>query len=197
MHAEPSAKGRSAPAAIVAGRAALARPATLIRAGIADAEVEELAAGPAPAIERWDSPDGPYYTLTPLGAEIAGVSIDERVEGVPVWVEQGKESESVRLRGRPGERQLARPDLVRAPASAPDPEDEAIVRECAELIARFEADPGAPGAMELIRRAESIVEGVTEAMQARYLWDEASGLPRLIRGRLVPRDVRMGPGKVG
>lgn len=66
------------------------------------------------------------------------------------------------------------------------PEEEALANEAARLLALFEADPA--NNLDSFRLAELIVEGLGAEVRRRWLWDEATDLPRLVFGRLVPRE---------
>lgn len=169
-------------------------------------------------VERWTLPiawGGRAYTLSSRGAAFLGVAIVERwgyertrerrigPDGVaattwlrvfseePVWRPPFEADRSIRL---PRFVQLGDP-LLPTPipdASAPDPAAEARVAEAGLLIRAFEqsCESGRPD-VELLRRAEGIVAGIGAAIRDAYVFDVETGLPRILMGRLVPRDKRM------
>lgn len=158
---------------------------------------------------------GRSYTLSAIGADYRGVTLAERwayrrtperiitAQGTRtvwkriafeelVWARPCEAERPVYL---PRYEQLGLPLLPERPiedARQGDPAQDALVAEAAQLIRLFQesceagqADP------DLLRRAESICEGVSEAMRAAYVFDEATGLPRVVLGKLVPRDARI------
>lgn len=171
-------------------------------------------------VERWALPrewGGRAYTLSSRGAAFLGVAIVERwgyertrerrigPDGVavtawvrtyseePVWRPPFEVDRPIRL---PRFVQLGDP-LLPTPipdTGAPDPAAEARVAEAGLLVRAFEQSccEGRPD-VELLRRAESIVAGISDAMRSVYVFDEETNLPRILMGRLVPRDRRMRP----
>lgn len=163
-------------------------------------------------LEPWERPGFPRaWTLTPLGSARLGKQL---IEG---WSHRRIQREHFAGDRKPPKRQWIRDryedprwgpwrdtehdrrpshqprdgtvslGMLDVPDDRPSPEAEARVAECAKLIEEF----GRTGDMALLRRAESIVEGVTAEARKRWLWDEASDLPQLVMGRPVPRDQRM------
>lgn len=152
-------------------------------------------------VERWTPHPGvACWTLTAWGADALRLVLVEDAAGEPRWAKPGDEprhAHPARWALRDDPRWIGMLDAGLAEdRRGTDPGAEAIVNECAELIREFEAlvetDPDR--ALASLRRAESIVEGVSGVVRARWLWDEVEGRPRLVMGRLVPRDGRMGGG---
>lgn len=150
-------------------------------------------------VERWEPhPDMVSWCLTAWGADALGLVLIEDLAGEPRWANAGDVPRAEYLprwggRGEPRWAELVRAELLQD-LDGPGPLENAIVSECSELVQQFEAlaesDP--ERALESLRRAETIFEGVSEVVRARWLWDADADRPKLVMGRLVPRDDRMG-----
>ena len=131
---------------------------------------------------------------------------EEQRDGEPCWVdwvpEEDRPPRPIRAYGPSGQRSLPRPDLIPAPREL-DPADAIWAQEYQGLMGRSDAlwrtDPAQ--ARELLERAESIVPGTVQRMQASYLWDPITDRPLVVTlggvSHLIPRDRRLAKGRVG
>lgn len=154
-------------------------------------------------VEPWDRPGLPRaWTLTPIGAERLGVGVRDRwahrrTQRQGQWIRDHHEEpcwgpllpveHDDRPSRQPRDGALGLGSLEIAD-DAPRPETAAMVAECGRLTAEF----GRTGDVGLLHRAESIVAGVLAEARRAWLWDEVTDLPRLVMGRPVPRDPRLG-----
>lgn len=114
---------------IIQGGMAWTSAATLHKAGCSAALLETLES--AGILERWNRPDGEFWTLTPLTAAREHVEIDEvfscsgqTVEEIPIWVAEGKAGLTTQLPRRARLYSLPFPELVEDKGPPPDEEIE-------------------------------------------------------------------------